>query len=212
MQLWSNTDSAAGSPKYTAAQFNKTPNSANRTALFGNSTADAFVTGETIGVFGVDVAEVRASRAEREAKPVGPGWVIRREGSGGRSGRVQHELLVAMSGNMTADAENTVFQQLSIVIDTNPSDASGDASNDEIVTFTALGHAVPTGSVTYKWQKWGGSSFANVDNAGAYSNTATAVLSVLANTEDDETIYRCGVYATGATTKFTSNAVITIVA
>lgn len=36
------------------------------------------------------------------------GWVVRKEGSGGRAGRVQYETLVAM-GSMTGDAEDTIF-------------------------------------------------------------------------------------------------------
>lgn len=210
MPLWSNTDSAAGSPNYVSAQFSKTPNTANRDALFGNTTADAFRTGQTVGVYGVDHAEVRATRADGEPRAAHSGWVLRTEGSGGRAGRVTHEVLVAMSGGMTADAENTVFQQFSVVVDTHPADASGNSAGDDIVTFDALGHAVPAQAVTYKWQAYGAGPFANVADAGAYSNTATAELSVLANVESDGEIYRCGIYSTGADTRFTSNAVITI--
>ena len=56
--LWTLADGAAGSPISALAQVNKTANSANRTALFNNTTADAYVTGATIGVFGVSAAEM----------------------------------------------------------------------------------------------------------------------------------------------------------
>lgn len=211
MPLWGNTDTTGNSAIFAPAQVKLAPNTANRDDLFGNTTAGAFFTGATIGQYGVDEAEMRATRADHEARPAHAGWVLRTTGSGGRANRVQHEVLVAM-GSISGDSENTAFQQLAVVIDANPVDATGDASNDDIVTFTAHAYATPTGSVTYKWQKWGGASFANVADAGAYSNTATAELSVLANTAANAEIYRCGVYATGATTRYTSNAVITIVA
>lgn len=58
MALWGATDHAANSPFFAAAQVNLTTNTANRTALFGNTTQDSFVTGQAVGVFGVDANEV----------------------------------------------------------------------------------------------------------------------------------------------------------
>jgi hypothetical protein len=58
MAQFSNTDNAANSVFWAAAQLNKTANAANRTALFGNSTVNAFVTGKAVGQFGVDNTEV----------------------------------------------------------------------------------------------------------------------------------------------------------
>lgn len=56
--LWTLADGAAGSPIAALAQVNKTANSANRTDLYNNTTADAFVTGATYGVYGVSQAEM----------------------------------------------------------------------------------------------------------------------------------------------------------
>ena len=213
MPLWSNTDNAAGSPKYTAAQYNITPNTGNQTLLFGNNTADAFRDGQTVGVYGVDTNEMRSSRADGEPRPATTGWVLRTEGSGGRAGRVTNEVLVAMHG-MTADAENTVFQQLAVVIDTHPVDAEGDESDDDIVTFSVVAHRVPTaGTLTYVWQTdQANGVYVNVAATGAYSNVTTATLSVRANTAVDQTKMRCLVLSTGATTKTTNPATLTIVA
>ena len=88
MALWANTDDAANSTIYAAAQVNKTPNTANQTALFGNTTADAYFTGATIGQFGVTQDEAVAGRAEGK-KVTHSGWVLETIGSGGRAGRVQ---------------------------------------------------------------------------------------------------------------------------
>jgi len=54
MAQWQNTDDAANSVLWGPSQLKLPANSANRDALFGNTTGDAFVTGATIGTFGVD--------------------------------------------------------------------------------------------------------------------------------------------------------------
>lgn len=38
------------------------------------------------------------------------GWVLRTVGQGGRAGRVQYETLVAMGGNLSSDAEDTILK------------------------------------------------------------------------------------------------------
>lgn len=58
MPLFTANDSSSGSPISTPSRVNLAPNTANRDAMFGNTTADAFITGETIGVFGVDATEI----------------------------------------------------------------------------------------------------------------------------------------------------------
>ena len=57
MALWSNTDANTSAPIFTPAQVNLAPTEANRDLLYANTTADAFVTGETIGLFGVSADE-----------------------------------------------------------------------------------------------------------------------------------------------------------
>jgi hypothetical protein len=212
MSLYGKSDAASNVSVVVVSNVQKTPNTANRTALFGNTTADAFVTGATVGIFGADKAEVQASRAGANTKVVAPGWVLRTEGSGGRAGRVQNETLAVV--RLTSDAsDDSVLVDYKLRIDTQPSAATGDASNNDIVTFSVVGNSTPTGAtLTYVWQKYNGSAFANLSNAGAYSNTTTATLSVLANTASNAEIYRVRVAATGANAIFSSNAVITIVA
>ena len=97
MALWSNTDANTSAPKNAVASGDGV--SANGFTLYGNTTQDAYVTGKAIGVFGVDTTEQDVS-----GNPKGghAGWVLRTEGSGGRSGRVHIETLVAM-GSMTGD-------------------------------------------------------------------------------------------------------------
>jgi hypothetical protein len=55
MPLWSNTDANTSAPKYAVAGGLGV--SANGDVLYTNTTADAFVPGATIGVFGVSASE-----------------------------------------------------------------------------------------------------------------------------------------------------------
>ena len=99
-----------------------------------------------------------------------------------------------------------------ILIDTQPSSASANSTANARATFTVVANSTPTGAtITYVWQKYNGSAFANLSNAGAYSNTTTAALSVLANTASNGEIYRVRLAATGTNeVLYSSNAVITI--
>lgn len=58
MPLWGSIDQANNSALYAPMQVNKPANTANRDALFGNTTASAFVNNVTIGQYGVSAAEV----------------------------------------------------------------------------------------------------------------------------------------------------------
>ena len=211
MGSWGNTDDAANSVYYAPAQFNKTANTDNQTALFGNTTADAFVTNLTVGQFGVKPDEAQAARAGANTKMAHAGWNLRIEGTGGRAGRVQYETLVAMSSISNDASDDAVLPDYKINITSNPSDATAYASNNQIATFTVAGTTTPSGgTLGYFWQKRNGGSWANLTNTGAYSNTTTATLSVLANTASNAEIYRAGVTVTGGATTYSSNAVITI--
>jgi hypothetical protein len=61
MAQWGNTDDAANSVLWATTYVNKTPNTTNQSALFGNTTIDAFVAGEAVGQFGLDATEIRVS-------------------------------------------------------------------------------------------------------------------------------------------------------
>ena len=99
MALWSNTDANTSVPKFAPSLVNLTNTQANSNLMYANTTASAFITGETIGVFGVDTTEQGVA-----ANPKGghAGWILMTTGSGGRSGRKHVETLVAMS-SMTGD-------------------------------------------------------------------------------------------------------------
>lgn len=95
MSQWGSRDNANSSVLWSGLLVNQTPNSAIRNAMFSNATASAFVSGQTVGVFGIEKVDL----ANSSVAPVGSishtGWVLKRTGSGGRAGRVMTEVLVA---------------------------------------------------------------------------------------------------------------------
>lgn len=58
MSQWGKNDTASNSVLWGVTGFNKTPNTTNQTAFYGNTTQDAFVTGLIAGQFGVDTTEM----------------------------------------------------------------------------------------------------------------------------------------------------------
>lgn len=58
MAQWGSVDNAANSVNWAVSQLNKSMTTNNITGLFGNTTADAYVTGVTSGQFGVGTGEM----------------------------------------------------------------------------------------------------------------------------------------------------------
>lgn len=212
MANWGNTDDAANSVLWATTQVKLTPNTDNQANLYTNTTADAFISGVTVGQFGVSGGEAQALRAGANTKVAHAGWVLRTVGSGGRAGRVQNETLVAMKTISSDGSDDAVIPDYKLSITTQPSSLTiNSSSTSNVATFTVAAASVPSGaSITYKWQKWGGSSFGDITDGGAYSNSATASLVVLSNTASTGEIYRVQVGATGAANVVSTNAVITI--
>ena len=206
MSQWKNDDSAANSVLWGVSGFNKTANVANRNAFFGNTTADAYVTGITAGQFGVDTNEQAAARAAG-ARSAHAGWVNRVVGSGGRSGRVQMETLVAM-GSMTADAEDTVMPDYTLRITTQPSGNTANTTAGQNATFRVVAASTPTGaSLTYAWSYANGDTLATGANVGV---TTAANLVVNSAVVTENTSFKVTVSATGAANVVSANAVLTI--
>ncbi len=90
MSSHSSADSAAGAPLWACAAAKLAFTSTNRTNLFEDATADNFITGITLGLFNYADGEVPAGAAHA-------GWNLKTTGSGGRSGRVQYETIVALT-------------------------------------------------------------------------------------------------------------------
>jgi TolB-like protein len=94
MSLWGKTDNAANSVLWGPVAVNKTPNTVNQTLLFGNTTANAFISGETVGQFGLDTSEMTASGNASVLS-----YVVTAGGSGYRANTT-----VTVTGTATANA------------------------------------------------------------------------------------------------------------
>lgn len=81
MAQWGNTDDAANSVLWAVSQLNKPANTANKTALYGNTTMGAFEAKEVNGQFGVDVVEA-ANTSSDFKKVAHAGWNLKTTGTG----------------------------------------------------------------------------------------------------------------------------------
>ena len=199
MALWSNTDANTSVPKFAPSLVSLENTQDNSNLLFGNTTADAFVTGETIGVYGVDTNEQQATSNNAGGHA---GWVLRTEGSGGRAGRIHTETLVAM-GSMSSDAEDVVYPDYTISITSQPQAANNAAAGS--VTFEVSAVTVPSGgTLSYQWSVDENESGTMVALSG--ETAATLSLDNIATAN----LYRVVVSVTGGNDVTSANAALTI--
>jgi hypothetical protein len=157
-------------------------------------------------VYGVDSTEAVAQTTD-------PGWVyVNTYTDMHNVTRTKREVLVA-SSSYTADAEDTVYPDTVITIDTQPS--SNSAAGGSAVTFTVVASTLPVGTtVNYRWQRAANANvaFSDLTNGGTYSNTSTATLSIANNTvAGTGSIYRVQLSATGvAANTVSANATLTV--
>lgn len=215
MAQWGNTDDAANSVLWAVSQLNKTANTGNQTDLFGNTTADAYVTGLTHGQFGVAEGEAVAARAGANTKAAHSGWVLRTVGSGGRAGRVHNEVLVAMN-TITSDAEDVRFPDYQLSITTQPASASAYSANNQQAVFSVVAASAPAGATLgYLWQyttsAGNTATFATTAAVSGFSGQTTASLTVDANTIATGTLLRCLVSTAGAANAVSTSATLTVV-
>lgn len=206
MPLWGNQDAASNSTIFAPTSVKLAPNSANRDNLFDNTTADAFITGVTVGQFGVDANEVAANPGISHT-----GWVLRTAGSGGRAGRVMTEVLVAGGIGGTDASDDVAMPDYVIRILTQPVNttinATSNADNTGVI-FTVAATQPTGGTISYLWQANTGSGFVNAA-AGTTGNT-TANLTVQANSFSTGAQFRVLLQTTGAANVTSSVATLTV--
>jgi hypothetical protein len=141
--------------------------------------------------------------AEASANGLTAGWNLKTVGTGGREGRVFHEVLVAM-GSMTGD-NDTVDPDPVITIGTQPSPVS--VTSPTAATFTVVATATRGAALSYQWQvSPNGAAWANITGATA----ATLTLEDGDVGYVDGNYFRVVVSATGATTVNSSAVQVTI--
>lgn len=209
MAQWGNSDNAANSVSWGPVLVKKKANTTNQTALYGNTTPDAFISGTTIGQYGVDKDEAVANEAITHA-----GWVLKTEGSGGRAGRVHYETLVA-SGSITGDGDSSAIANVSITFTAQPANASGNSTAEESVTFTVATKTKPAGkTVTYLWQytttPGDEGSFATTAAVSGFSGQTTGTLTVNTAVIADGTLVRAVASSTGASSVNSNSATLTV--
>lgn len=151
MALWGKTDNAAGSTIYAAQQVNRTPNAANRTTLFGNTTTGAWQNNgvamkQAVGQFGVSAAE--AANTAGEGKRVAhAGWNLRTRGTGPLTA-----ITVAAAGRTYANSDT-----FSVAAGTGGTNATGNVvtnATGNVVSFSVsswganFNTAAPTVTIT----------------------------------------------------------------
>lgn len=112
MSSWGKNDNAANAPYWAVNStiVNKAdvkasaaaPTASNVALLYANTTANVYTQNETIGLFAIDAAE-QANNQQNHAI-AHTGWVLKTTGQGGRAGRDQYEVLVALS-SVTGDGD-----------------------------------------------------------------------------------------------------------
>lgn len=205
MPLWGKQDNAANSDIAALMQVNKRVTSANQTSLYKSVTANAFVTNEIVGQFAVDTNEMAAANTGR-AKPSHSGWVLRREGTGLRAGRVTYETLVATGSISTDGTDDTQFPDYRITITTNPTSNTFNVAQN--ITFTVAATSTPSGAtLKYFWQLNNG-GWANVGNtAGQYFNNTSPTFTANNKTANGN-VFRVLITTVGGNTVTSSNATI----
>ena len=107
MALWGNLDASNNAPVFAGTGglglAANTQAALYNNVTFATTSTDVGVAGMAIGVFGVDAAEKANNSTAANTAGAHAGWVLRKEGTGGRAGRIHTETLVAM-GSMYGDA------------------------------------------------------------------------------------------------------------
>lgn len=201
MPLWGNKDNSANSDIAAVIQYNKATTAANQTLLYGNTKPGTFIANQAVGQFAVDTNEVRANGRIPHS-----GWVLRKEGTGLRAGRVTYEVLVATGSIATDGSDDTNFPDYRLTIITQPVSANGVGN----VNLTVAATSTPSGAtLAYAWQRNPGSGWISVANtAGIYFNATSATLKANATVATGNT-FRVLVSATGANTVTSANATVT---
>lgn len=201
MAQWGKNDAANNSVLWAPTSVKLAPNTDNRDALFGNTTADAFITGVTVGQYGVDDNEVAAGGG----KVSHTGWVLQTTGSGGRAGRVMTEVLVAGGINTSPDAEDVSYPDYTIRIRTQPQAVTANVGDS--FTFSVVATSTPSTTLSYQWE------FSD-DDGDTWSNASSTSASITGNDvqlASNDTLYRVVVSATGAINVTSSSALLTVV-
>jgi hypothetical protein len=218
MPAWGNYDNAANTPLWSTAAVKVAPTTANTANLFQNTTEDYWqvslpnggqrLADIAVGVFGVD-----ANESDVNAQGAHTGWVLRTVGYGGRAGRVQQEVLVAMN-TMQTDGNSPVYPDAKITITSQPTGNTANLTVGNTATLrvtASITEGNTAAPLTYQWQRSAtiGGTYVNVSNGTpantTYTGATSAALVITPTfTDADDNYYRVVVSATGTEASVTS--------
>lgn len=203
MSQWGKNDAASNSVIWAPTSVKKAPTRAEANTLYGNTTANAYFDGVTVGMYAVDDNEVAAGAGA----VAHTGWVLRTVGSGGRAGRVMTEVLVA--GGIDSDgSDDTVLPDYTLRVRTQPSGNTANTTAGENATFRVVGASTPAGAtLSYAWTYANGDAIATNANVGV---TTAANLVINSAVQTTNASFKVTISATGAANVVSSNAVLTI--
>ena len=169
--------------------------------------AGSGATVQSVGsIYGVDTTEA-------VAETTNPGWIYVNEYTDMHGNpRKKNEVLCAI-GSITTDAEDAVFPDTVITINTQPISVATFAF--EPVSYTVVATTLPVGTtINYRWQQAANSNaaFTNLTNGGTFANTTTPTLNIANNgIAGSNTLYRVQLSAAGVTANTVSSNVLLLV-
>lgn len=196
MPLWGNQDAASNSALFAAAQVKLAPNTANRDALYGNTTTDAFISGAKVGQFGVDAVETgipSGSVALSTITSPGSGYAanatVTFSGGGGSSAAANAQVsggrvtaINITNGGSSYETQPTITISAPTAITFNANSAVSN-TNDTIAISTANSLFLAGDRLTYTVAA-GNTAVGGLSNGSTYyvvfSNTTTLQLSATA--------------------------------
>ena len=158
---WGKIDRANNSPIWATAYVNKTANTENQANLFNNVTSGAFITGATVGTFGISPAEMVDSLGGVSAVTVtapGSGFTVRPT--------------VAFAGAATTNATATATAK--VVAVTLGGDLGSSAySNGDVVTIAGGTSTIAANVNILTTNSTGGVLTVSINAAGSYTALPT---------------------------------------
>ena len=232
-----NYDNAANAPYWAVNSAivknypsHSAPTAANVAYLYGNTSPDVYIAGETVGLFMVDAFEEQV-KEKTSNHPAHTGWNLRIAGSGGRAGRVTWETLSTVASvSSDNNSDDAILPDALITITSQPAAVRGpvSAASANTVSF-AVSAAITAGAtgapLSYQWQvnNNSGGSWVNIDPGTGVTtgqpgnmtktgaNTATLVLDPTGTTANNY-VFRCVISNSDAgATAISSNGRILIV-
>lgn len=149
-------------------------------------------------------ATVGIDAAEAAANGITAGWNLKTTGTGGRDGRVFHEVLVAM-GSITGD-NDTVDPDPVITFTLQPMTTT--TTSPTPVTYTVSATATRGAEVSYQWQISTDSEATWSNMAGKTSNTLDIISTDAAYVTGN--VFRAKASATGAVQVYSNTTTLEI--